>query len=478
MITIRVETKKAINLLFCLLLSLMPIALYGKNHIEDRASDVVGKLFSKSNTVYTIRYSHTFGEVVNIPEGCELVFKGGALSGPIVFHNTKLSGNVNLKGSRLRGTISNRFFDASWLCNADGVNDDAVCINDMIAVSNKIIFPRGTYRLIESYNPEGTVNEEYTSSIKAHIGINKDNVSLIGEDGCVFVTEKPLGSICIYSQPNNIAGSKKNIRIKGIKLKVLNNGVNFQEFMHTIKVIGVNGLAIENCYFDDFWGDAICLSHYGDSPSTGERTRNMNVRIVNNYIVGGKSHNNRNGISIISGQNVTIKNNMIKETSSPKMPGGIDIEPNNSAYTIDNIRIEKNYFDGIKGFVGAIGIVLLRDEAPAKKISIIGNRIENSTYGIAVGITTQSSTEQIVIKNNVVDTNTIPYKFEGGGKSKNWVVKGNIFERYCPNEIPGDIEVKNLSMSRNKKKLYNLDNTRKCLGSLYYHCCIGYNNKS
>ena len=446
------NNRRAIQIFVALLVALSPLCLLAKNHIEDYNGVEVKDLFSNKNTVYTIRYIHKFEDVVNIPEGCELSFKGGQLSGPIVFHNTKLSGDVDLKGSRLSGTISNDYFDASWLCTADGVKDDAPCINDMISVCGNVVFPKGTYRLIESFNPDGTVPIEFISSIKAHIGIYKDNVSLIGEDGCVLTTDKPLGSICIFSRPNNICNSIKNIHIKNIKFQVANDGINFYEFMHTIKVIGVNKLTIENCYFDDFWGDAICLSHYGDSPSTGERTRNMNVKIYKNTIVGGKSHNNRNGISVINGQNVIIKNNTIKETSSPKMPGGIDIEPNNSAYTIDNIKIEKNYFDGIKGFVGAIGIVLLRDEAPAKRVSIIGNRIENSTYGISVGITTKSSTDHIVIKNNVVDRNTTPYKFGGGGKSKNWVIKGNVFERYNPVDIPGDIEVENLSMSRNKKK--------------------------
>lgn len=451
------------------LVVLCPLSLQAKNHIEDREGGVVKELFSKKNTVYTINYIHKFDDVITIPEGCELVFKGGQLSGPIVFQNTKLSGDVNLKGSRLNGTVSNSCFNASWLCNADGVHDDSPCINDMISVCGNIVFPKGTYKLIENFNPEGTVSAEFTTSIKAHVGIYKDNVSLIGEDGCVFATDKPLGTICVYSQPNDISNSIRNVRIKNITFQVANDGINFYEFMHTIKVIGVNKLEIENCKFEDFWGDAICLSHYGDSPSTGERTRNMNVKIYNNLIIGGKSHNNRNGISIISGQNVIIKNNVIKETSSPKMPGGIDIEPNNSAYTIDNIRIEKNCFDGIKGFVGAIGIVLLRDEAPARRIYIIGNQIKNSTYGIAVGITTQHSTEQIVIKNNLVDANTTPYKFEGGGKSRNWIVKGNVFERYCPKEIPGDIEVKNLSMSRNKKKLYSLGGSREC-------CCVSHNH--
>lgn len=431
---------------------LFPFNLYGRVFVEDKKGIPLSEIVTQSNTTYIIRNIHSFSDTLTIPDNCELIFKGGQISGPLVFNNTQLSGDVNLKGSRISGSVANKFFDASWICNIDGVSDDARCINDMIGVSSVIKFPKGLYRLIEGYDPKGQIDNEYYESIRSHVGIHKSNVSLLGEDGCEFITDRPLGIICIFSKPCDIENSIRNISIKNITFRVVNDGVNFYDLTHSIKVIGVNGLTIESCFFDDFWGDAVCLSHYGDSPSTGERTRNKNVKIINNCIQGGYSHNNRNGISIINGQNVLIKDNTIRNTSRKDMPGGIDIEPNNSAYTIDKIRIENNYFDGIKGFVGAIGIVLLRDEAPAKRVSIIGNRIENSTYGISVGITTKSSTDHLVIKNNVVDRNTTPYKFGGGGKSKYWVVKGNIFEKYCMSDIPGDIEVKNLVMSNNKKK--------------------------
>lgn len=60
--------------------------------------------------------------------------------------------------------------------------------------------------------------------------------------------------------------------------------------MHTIKLIGVNGMIIKDCRFDDFWGDAICLSHYGDNPKTGERSRNQNIKLLSNSIIGSAYH--------------------------------------------------------------------------------------------------------------------------------------------------------------------------------------------
>ena len=276
----------------------------------------------------------------------------------------------------------------------DGVTDDAKSINEMIEVCGKVFFPRGTYRLISRYNPKGKVPKKLYKAIKTHIGICSSDVELIGEDETNFVTDDSLSTICLFSKPKQIAKSIRNIKIKNITFNVHNDGVNFHEFLHTIKTIGVNGLEIEYCTFNDFWGDAICLSHYGDNRRTGERTLNQNIRIIGN-IINGDSHNNRNGISVISGRNVLIKDNTIKNTSRKDMPGGIDVEPNNSAYTIENIKIENNYIEGV--YSKAITVYIKR-EAPAHHIEILSNDIRNCMKsGIAVAIKTDNTTDSIII---------------------------------------------------------------------------------
>ena len=280
----------------------------------------------------------------------------------------------------------------------DGITDDAKSINEMIDVCGKVYFPKGVYRLISRYSPVGKVPKKLYKSIKAHIGICKSNVELIGEMGTSFVTDDSLGTICLFSKPSQISKSIRNIKIKNIAFNVHNDGVVFHEFLHTIKTIGVDGLEIENCTFNDFWGDAICLSHYGDNPKTGERTRNQNIKILENTI-NGDSHNNRNGISVISGKNVLIKDNTIKNTSRKDMPGGIDVEPNNSAYTIENIRIEGNYIEGVLGHAITVYIKM---EAPAHHIEILSNEVRDCRKsGIAVAIKTENTTDSIIIKNDI-----------------------------------------------------------------------------
>ena len=401
----------------------------------DTAKGSVQQLFKKGRGKYVIRYTHTFRDTLYVPRGSEVRFSGGRLAGPVVFSNTKLSGNVNLKGAHIRGSVRNATFKASWLCNMDGKTDDAQLINEMIGVCNHVSFPKGTYRLVSAYNRENF-----------HIGIQKNNVSLTGEEGTVFLTKERLGMVCVFTKPYDIANSVKNVSIKGITFRTQNDGSVFLQWTHAIQTKGVNGFTIEDCTIEDFWGDGICLNHYGDTPQTGERSRNQNVKILNNTIVGGKLHNNRNGISVINGKDVLIEGNTILNTSRNDMPGAIDVEPNNSAYTIENIRIIGNTIKGSRGNSAAIEICIFNG-GPGRHIYVEDNNISDSNRGLYVCVKTENTTENFVIRNNRIAADTPPYKFDGEGKSKNWIISGNTFERSTEERIPGALRVENLSIN-------------------------------
>lgn len=417
--------------------------------IIDYEAKSIHALLKNGMATYVIRNFHQFKDTLYIPQGCNMVFEGGGLSGPIVFDNTKLGGQVNLRGSSISGNIRNKTFNASWLCAMDGITDDAPRINEMIDVCGNVFFPKGSYRLISAFNPEGKLPKELHSSVNGHIAINKSNVTLEGETGTTFITDEPLITLSVFSQPNDIVHSISNVKIQNITFEVHNDGKNFHEFMHTIKMMGVNGITIRNCTFNDFWGDGICLSHYGDNPQTGERTRNQNVKILNNQIIGGEKHSNRNGISVISGKNVIIRGNTIKNTSREDMPGGIDVEPNNSAYTIDNIRIEKNVLENILS--NGIQIYIPKG-GPANNVSIRDNTIKSCRCGLYIGIVSDNTTDYIKIIGNHIDVDTRPYIFMGSAHSANWIVSDNVFERPCLQDIPGDIKIDKLVMKNNKKK--------------------------
>lgn len=152
------------------------------------------------------------------------------------------------------------------------------------------------------------MSSSHHKSVKSHIG-----------------TKEPITAICVYSLPNDIENSVKNVRLEGFTHRNENDGKEFFKLLNTIKLIGIKKFSVSNCRFFDFWGDAVSMSHYGDTPDTGERTRNSDVTIKDNYIDGG-NHNNRNGVSVISGEHVVVENNIFVETSRYNMHGSIDIE--------------------------------------------------------------------------------------------------------------------------------------------------------
>lgn len=439
------------RIILLLFLSIIPQCMSAMRVEHDTDDADMRILFMAGKAKYVISYNHTFSDTISIPPGSVIMFDGGSLKGPIKFNQTSLKGKVRLKGSSISGQITNKIFNASWLCAMDGITDDAPRINEMIDVCGNVFFPKGSYRLISAFNPEGKLPKELHSSVNGHIAINKSNVTLEGETGTTFITDEPLITLSVFSQPNDIVHSISNVKIQNITFEVHNDGKNFHEFMHTIKMMGVNGITIRNCMINDFWGDGICLSHYGDNPQTGERTRNQNVRILNNTIIGGDHHSNRNGISVINGKNVLIKGNIIKNTSRKDMPGGIDVEPNNSAYTIENIRIEDNTLEGIGGSNGAIGVVVFKD-APAHKISIIGNRILNSKLGLFIYVMSKNTSDNFTIRGNYIDEHTKPYHYMGGGHSVKWNISNNTFMTPCLQNAPGDIKIDGLVMKNNKKK--------------------------
>ncbi len=389
-------------------------------------------LFRSGQGKYVIRYSHEFSDTLHVPHGSTLKFKGGSMVGPVVFSDTRLNGDVNMRGAHIRGTLKNKKLDASWFCVMDGETDDAPIINEMITVCGNIFFPKGTYRLIAPYAKENF-----------HVGIGRSNVSLTGEEGTVFLTKERLGIICIFSKPYDIANSVKDISLKKITFRTINDGSVFLEWTHAIQTKGVDGFSMKKCRIEDFWGDGVCLNHYGDNPQTGERARNQNVKIVKNTIVGGPLHNNRNGISVINGQNVLIKGNTIRNTSRKNMPGAIDVEPNNAAYTIENIRIIRNTISGSRGSCGAIEICMFNG-GPGRHIFVEKNDISDSNLGIFVYLKTEDTTEHFVIRKNRVAADTPPYKFVGEGKSKEWIIKGNRFEKTTSETIPGKLRIENL----------------------------------
>lgn len=402
--------------------------------------------FTEKHSTYVIRYPHTQTTPLQLPEKVKLVFQGGSIQAPLHFKHTQLLGDVKLHGSTIQGSINNKQFVATWLCYADGIKDDAPNINAILQVCNNILFPKGIYHLESFHKPLYPISKPY------HIGINRSNIKLTGEAGATLQTSTMAGMLCIYSKPKDIPNSQSNILIEGLTFQVNNESTDFdrnQEHCHTISFMGVKDASVKNCQFKNFWGDAICLSHYGDNENTGERTKNSNVIIENNYIDGYK-HSNRNGVSVISGEHVKIKNNTFANCSHSSMPGAIDVEPNCHVYTINDILIENNQIDHCQGSNGGISLVSNKRGGPLYNITIRKNRITNSSRGMEFAVELPETSGNIKIESNYVDEVTDPYIFYGHGETRNWNFKKNIFKRKTKVKFGGSIKFINLKQDDNE----------------------------
>lgn len=436
--------RRFLSLILC---NLLACTSYTQT-IQDSPNIDLRRFFTQAGATYLIKYPHQTGTVITLPSNVTLQFQGGSIAGKLVFNNTQLNGNVKLQGSSISGTLKNKIFNAKWLCYADGKKDDAKNINAILTMCNEVLFPKGTYLLESMHKPPYRINKPY------HIGIHRSNIKITGEKGAIFKTKTKAGTLCIYSKPNDISNSIHNITIEGMTFMVQNESTEwdpYQEHCHTVSLIGVNRCTIERCTFQNFWGDAICLNHYGDNPSTGERARNMNVVIRNNQINGYKCCN-RNGISVINGQNVIIEKNLLINTSHPSMPGAIDIEANNQAYTVDNIQIRNNRIDHSQGKNGAISVISNKEGAPAHNIEITNNRITNSRRAFRFYVWTDYAVSHITVKDNWVDKNTDPWVWDGKGRTRNWVFTGNTFLRKTNKKFGQDVKFEGLTYKNNRLK--------------------------
>jgi len=400
---------------------LCSILLSGKT-ITDKPDTDISTFFHEKGATYVVKYAHKSNQQVKMAEGITLQFKGGSLEGDLQFNRTTLKGKVKLQGSKVKGTIANRCFEAHWLCWKDGKHDDAAAINNLIEVFDSIHFSKGVYLLESFHTSKYKVNKPY------HLGINRSNVHLEGANGAVLKTRTMAGVVNVYTKPNDIVNTVSNISFRRLNFTVESEATEFdsyQEHCHTISFMGAKDVLIEDCTFNNFWGDAVCTNHYGDNLKTGERSRNENIRIIDNRFEGYKG-NNRNGVSIINGKNIVVEDNFFVNCSNAKMPGAIDVEPNFPFYTCQDLIIRGNIIKNCQGECGAISFVVCnKDDMHIKNVLIEKNRIVRSRRGIEIAVEEKGSCDNVVVRNNTIDKYTDPYVFYGKGKATRWVWSNN-----------------------------------------------------
>lgn len=147
------------------------------------------------------------------------------------------------------------------------------------------------------------------------------------------------------------AKNLEGIVLRGLQLRGRCDSLGFSEFVHLASLNGVSDLLVEDVVFRGFRGDGLYL---GSSATAGRERHNRRV-LVRRCTFDGINQDNRNGLSIIDGEDVRIEDCVFTRLSRRDMPGAVDIEPDGHPWhVVRRIALRRNRFVDVGGGIGAM----------------------------------------------------------------------------------------------------------------------------
>lgn len=292
----------------------------------------------------------------------------------------------------------------------------------------------------EKYLPKHYVKDgsvDYTDYIQLAI---EENFRVILPDFPLLINERGLSldsDMVLYFRPNTKLILKPNnkkhyeiLRIHDVEnVEVYFPNIEGDKYTHIgeegewgmgISIRGARNVKIYGGVVSKCWGDGIYLG------VTNKSKRNIDVSIANVIL----DDNRRNGMSIISSENLNVDNILVSNTFGTAPMAGIDIEPNHntdviSKLTFNNIKTFNN-----KTFGMLFALNNLSGELIHKiDITVFGLETYKSDYGIGLKISDSNTNNKMPIgKINIIE----PY-FENI-KIKNILsYKGNEYNKIRTN---------------------------------------------
>jgi hypothetical protein len=257
----------------------------------------------------------------------------GAELTPIVQGGTTKKAPVSAVGSGGGGANVK-----SYGAVGDGVTDDSAAIQACVNANCSVFFPSGTYKVVTPI-------------------IIPANKLLYGEGACstILYTGTVVSQGAFFVKSSSASTYVDNITVQDLRFLGQVATLGFSEFIHLIAFNGVRNCLIQRCFVEGFRGDGII---FGSGDIGGEERHNINCTVQDCFI-DGINKDNRNGISVIDGQGITLQNNYFTRVSRSNMPGAIDIEPDAATFhIIRDISILNNRFFDIGGGVGCVSVYL------------------------------------------------------------------------------------------------------------------------
>ncbi|MCG2461898.1 right-handed parallel beta-helix repeat-containing protein [Flavobacteriaceae bacterium F89] len=228
---------------------------------------------------------------------------------------------------------------------------------------------------------------------------NISNKTIIFEDG-VVISALPGKFNDIHAPLIELLNSN-NIELLGNGATLKMNKREYVEggWRHALSLRQCKNVTIKGFEIRESGGDGIYIAG-----------RAKGTFCENIYIEDVKSINNkRQGMSIISAQNVFVKNSEFTETKGILPEAGVDIEPNNSSNRIVNVNFEHCSFNNNNHS----GLLLALEKLDANSIPI------------------SISLKECYLSNNHVETNRYAAAEINIYANKESPVKGNVFFDQC-----------------------------------------------
>jgi hypothetical protein len=282
-------------------------------------------------------------------------------------------------------------------------NDCTSLVQSYLDVGGDITIPPGIYN----------INTNIDTPHQGGVYVNSNSV-VDGKNKVVFKaipTSAGTYKILNIYADNTVV---KNIEIVGDRYHHLGS---WGEWGAGVRIANSHNITLEHVLVRDCWGDGIYID---DVPGS----RNDTILIKDS-----KSLNNRRqGMSIISGKNITIDNTILRGTNGTSPQAGIDFEPDDSSDEISNVTISRCTIDNNHG----VGVIIYDHVNRVSNVRITNTSIQNNNlpglftlngYGLTVDNSLFNNnqhvsdkyhseikledTEDVNIYNNNINTNVI-----------------------------------------------------------------------
>jgi pectate lyase-like protein len=305
---------------------------------------------------------------------------------------------------------------ASWGAKGDGVTDDTRAIQAALdaGAGGTVFIPPGRYVVDDVQVRAGT--------------------RVTGAGPATVLKQRPGSTYAMSINPGSGGSPDPATNVRGVVISDLAFEGNvatlgFSEHTHLLNLNAVSDVVVERCTFRGWQGDAIYL---GSSNVAGVERHNEHVAIRDSEF-DGVDADNRNGVSVIDGTDVTIERNHFVNTTRPGMPGAVDVEPNAEPFhRIRDVVIQENRIEG----GNEVGVNIRLDNNPLPATPYRGIRVRNNRITKPKGLmffgyanpgappAATAPAHDVEWTGNVVVGCESPFIFSG---LKGAVLRGNVF---------------------------------------------------